>query len=165
MASTNSSTTVTSKPAVQTDSKPTAKRFEHPTANCVLVLTPFDTFWHEEVKRTFEDELSYLETPPKFVQEIPKEHLVPSTIIYIAHPTKTREKQPNGQFKHVTKIHISEPFDVVKFYGLSKQNRGLDIDALQTHIMHNCIARSEDAKNWFWLVRRTNDGGLKIFDN
>lgn len=152
------------KPATPAPAEDAPKRFEHPGA-FVLVLTPFDLFFNDLVKKSFEDECSYLEEPPKFVQELPKDQLVPNTIVYIAHPYKIREKTKSGKFEQVIKMHVSDPVDITKYYALHRANRGLDLDALQTHIMQDCIHRTSDAKGFFWIVRRTADGGLKIFDN
>jgi len=156
-------TSAVKAPAVVTTAPEKSARFSHPEAFSVSILTPNDGYQHSWVVEQLTDELDYLETPPSIVKELAPGQLFPGSVVYVAHQALVREKHPEtGKFGLVRKLHVSEPIRLADYFALSKRNGGLDIDALQSKIARSLV---NDPKGMFWIVRRTNDGGLKIFDN
>lgn len=138
-----------------------AARFEHPDAFAVYVFTPNDGYESDYVRRELADEFDYLEKPPTLQKELPLELLYPGVVLYVAHRCVSRERDAETRkFKSSEKLHVSGPIQLKDYFGLSKRHGGLDIDALANRITKELV---QDPKGLFWLVRRTNDGGLKLF--
>lgn len=147
------------KPAAA-DSKP--QRFVHEDAFAVMILTPNDAEFSAECKRALADEFSFLEEPPQLIRELPAQQMYPGIVLYVAHPMKQRERDARtGRFADVRRVHVSEPVFLKDYFALSRKNGGLDLK--QLHIKLNSLLNN-NPRGFFWLFRKTNDGGLKMFD-
>ena len=139
--------------------KPT--RFVHPEAFQVVVLTPNDGFAFKWVSDRLRDEFDFLETPPQLTRELKATQLFPGVVLYIAQPFVARKKGPSGRFESTKELVVSSPIRLADFFGRNR-NAGLDLQALIVRITDSL---QNDPRGQFFVVRRTNDGGLKIFDN
>jgi hypothetical protein len=149
-------------------------RFDHPEAYGVFCLLPADNFYAQRCIDEFEDDLTYLETPPTFIRLLDPQLLFPGSLIYVAHPKTARVRDPETKrFVQQMSIHLSEPIDVKQFFGaLDPKKRlggqhnlraaGLNRDALHAAITAQL---ANDPRGYFWLIRETPDGMFALRDN
>jgi len=148
-------------------------RFDHPEAYGVFCLLPADNFYAQRCMDEFEDDLDYLETPPTFLRELDPQMVFPGSLIYVAHPKTARVRDPETKrFVQQLSIHLSEPIDVKQFFGAldpKKRLSGSNLKAagLNKIALHEAIQAqlANDPRGYFWVIRQTPDGNLKLHDN
>jgi hypothetical protein len=142
-------------------SEPT--RFDHPDAHQVFILTPYDGFENAWVNEQIRDELDMFETPPSVVKELAASVLYPGVVVYVAHRAVSRERDAvTKKFGLVRRLHVSKPIELKAYFGISKRNGGLDMQALQARITSELV---RDPKGVFLVLRASADGTIKLFDN
>lgn len=153
---------MTTKQETQATQKnePKLRKFEHPDAFQVIILTPFDKKDKEFVELELRDDFAYLETPPAVVMEIGKEQLVPGTVLYVSHPASKRVKTPSGRYEQQSALHVSEPVYIKEYYATHKRHGGLNMEKLEIDLFGKL---ANDIKGRFYILRRSADGeAIKI---
>jgi hypothetical protein len=152
---------VTENPA-PTPEAPKPQRFDHPGAFAVYILSPYDTFQSNCVKDGLQSEFDFLENPPSIERELRPDQMFPGVIVYVAHLAQVRERNLLTQrFEHTKRIHVSEPIELGKFFGLSRGQGGLDLDALMRKVNSSTL---NDPRGEFFICRQTSDRGIKLFN-
>lgn len=143
------------------------KRFEHPEAYNVLVLTPFDSYQQRFVRAQIAEEFEFLEQPPTVISELRPDELFPGVVVYVAHQKRTRTRNPStGRYELVESLYVSQPIELRDYFGKSPRGvaggGGLDHNALMDAVTRQL---GNDINGLCFCVRPTADRGLKIFDN